>query len=555
MSQLESLGHVIEADILIIGGGIAGLWAACKAREYVNNVVIVEKGPADWGGLASRAGGDLDAVIPEEKIEDWLSDIVYYFDGLCDQEIVKVILENSYARLADYEYLGHKFLRGPDGNLKGILQRGLDHVKCFLYRPYGAGGSNMVRVMQEKANQISVKRFGRIYITDILKTGSTITGAIGFNVRNGDFYIFKANTIILATGSSCLDIALKAGVELKNFEFGHVRNDPKSFLWEGQTNLLPLGAYFVNAKGERFMDKYSPILRNNTDFHYNVIGMAIETRAGNNPFYLDCSEMKPADIELMKPEAGWLKLSYDRLLASGINFFQGKTEWQPRVGGNYGGVIVDTKGRTKVPGLFAAGTTWATNAGVYMGGWNLCKTAVTGYIVGESGGEYAASAKNAQINPYQVETLKRKIYSPLKQNGILPSRVGMAIRDLIQPIEVSILKNKNSLTVALDKMGFIKEKLLPQMTAKDTHHLMNLMDVNWTALSTEFNLTASLMREETRGGHTREDFPKRDNRNWMKWIIFSSDGENHVNVRSERIPLEKYDVKPKRYYMDNFRFT
>jgi succinate dehydrogenase/fumarate reductase flavoprotein subunit len=314
-----------------------------------------------------------------------------------------------------------------------------------------------------------------------------------------------------------------------------------------------LGAQFLNTNGEPFMDKYSPVLKSNTDFHYIVVGMAIETREGRNPFYLDCSPMKPEDIELMMPGSGWQKLNYDRLLELGINFFKDKTEWIPQGRGTYGGIVVDTEGRTKVSGLFATGTTWPTDAGVYMGGWNLCKTATTGYMVGESAGEYAKSSQTFQIDASVVEALKQQVLSPLSKTGISPREVSKAIRDIMSPYDVSILKNENSLKKALDKLESVKDNLLPQMTAQDTHYLMRLNELNGMALTTELYLRASLIRTETRGGHTREDYPNRDNEKWMKWIVFSQQ-KNKLDVRTEPVPIDSYDVKPTRYYMDNFNF-
>ena len=89
MNYIEDKTKIVQTDILIIGGGSTGLWAAKGAKEKGVDVVIVDKGPRDWGGLASLAGGDLDAVLPNESIDDFVKDLVYYYDGLCDQELME----------------------------------------------------------------------------------------------------------------------------------------------------------------------------------------------------------------------------------------------------------------------------------------------------------------------------------------------------------------------------------------------------------------------------------------------------------------------------------
>ena len=87
----------LETDVLIIGGGSAGLWAANRFKDLQpeKDVLIVDKGPKDWGGLMTMAGGDFDAVMPDESLDDWVEDLVYYFDGLCDQPLIEEILSHS----------------------------------------------------------------------------------------------------------------------------------------------------------------------------------------------------------------------------------------------------------------------------------------------------------------------------------------------------------------------------------------------------------------------------------------------------------------------------
>lgn len=104
----DRITHVVESDLLIIGGGSAGLWAAKRFTELMpeRKVVIVDKGPKEWGGLMSMAGGDFDAVLPGDDLDAWVEDFIYYFDGLCDQEQIEEILRRSHERLEDYQRYG-----------------------------------------------------------------------------------------------------------------------------------------------------------------------------------------------------------------------------------------------------------------------------------------------------------------------------------------------------------------------------------------------------------------------------------------------------------------
>ena len=86
----EQFDHTFKADVLIVGGGFSGLWAAISARRFVENVLLVDKGPRGWGGLGTMSGGDFQCVVRgQTKVEDALEDVVYYHDGLCDQEMIE----------------------------------------------------------------------------------------------------------------------------------------------------------------------------------------------------------------------------------------------------------------------------------------------------------------------------------------------------------------------------------------------------------------------------------------------------------------------------------
>ena len=174
------IDHHIKADVLIIGGGFSGLWAAISAREHVENVVLVDKGPADWGGLGTSSGGDFQCV-QDTTVEAALDDVVYYHDGLCDQELVENILTQSYQRFEHYERLGVRFERDENGKLKAIPQRNLKHMKMLLIRPYGIGGPSMRDALVSEANRLGVRRLSRISISDIILDDlGEAAGAVGF---------------------------------------------------------------------------------------------------------------------------------------------------------------------------------------------------------------------------------------------------------------------------------------------------------------------------------------------------------------------------------------
>jgi len=563
-----------ETDALIIGAGSAGLWAAHSIKKKNKNirVLLVDKGPASWGGLMACAGGDYDAVLPDEDIDDWIKDWVYYFDGLCDQDLMKTIWSQSYERLQEYQAWGCTYLADENGQLKGkgVPQRGLEHIKLYVTKEKGSGGLRMAKALAA-ATASEGETIGRVYLTDLVKNkDGKVVGAVGFHVRDGSFIRIKAKAVLVATGLGSwkcsymkhssngegIAMAYKAGAELRNFEFCRVWNVPKLFAWEGQTTLLPLGAHFVNAKGEDFMQRYCPALGGNTDPHYSTIAMALEMRAGRGPIYFTTDKLREEDAPVYLPKLGWQKINYERLKNDlGIDFFKSKTEWMPQPLMSYGGICADLKGATCVPGLFAAGRCRSIDPGVYTGGFSLSSTAVTGHIAGEAMVDYIHDnhVELEELDEAVVTEFQTGIYEPLGGTGIPYKEVLRAIQGIVFPYEVSIIKSDKSLRNALHKIETLKEEVLGRMGASDPHYLMKLKETECVAFTAEMYIRASLMRTESRAGHFREDYPDHSE-DWLKWIVIRADENNEAQLRTENVPIERYKFPVERYYQDQFQF-
>ena len=515
---------VFDTDVLIIGGGFSGSWAALTARQHVENVLIVDKGPRDWGGLGGMSGGDMIVKQPEFAAKDLVEELVYYYDGLCEQDVLEEILNQSYERFKDYEKMGHEFARDDSGRLMSIPQRGLELMRYYFYHPYGKGGAHTTQILNAELQRLNVQRIGRIEITDLVKDGDAVSGAVGFHAQSGTPCLFRAKAVILAAhnggwkGSYLLNtcagegaaLAYGAGASLRNMEFIENWNVPKLFAWEGQTGMLPYGARFLNGEGEDFMRRYSPKLGAKADPHYNVRGMAFEVRAGRGPIYFDTSTMSPEGVEIMTPTGGWMKLNDTKLKELGIDFFKSKTEWMPQVLTSFGGTVADKDGWSGVPGLFVAGRARSVTPGVYMGGWDTCKTTTTGYIAGNSAGKYVSGLTSApRFDDAHASGTLDATLSLLGKPGVYPKDVVRLMQELMAPMDVCILKTGKGLTRSLERLEDAKRNILPYMTAPEPHYLVKLVEARSMALITEMYLKASLMRKESRSGHYREDFPER----------------------------------------------
>lgn len=559
-----------KTDILIIGGGSSGMWCANRIKELDNtlDVLILDKGPKDMGGLMAMCGGDIDVVMPNERVEDWVQELTYYWDGLCDQNLVTELLKRSYDRFRDYQEMGCKFFRNPDGTLRSVPQRGLKHCRLYPAQLKGTGGRDMVRGLVERLGKQNVRRMGRSLVTDILfDPNGRPNGAVGFDVRTGEPFSVSFRAVLIATGQAewkpaysqntatgeGMEMAFRAGVELQNFEFVKVWNVPKEFTFEGQTTLLPLGGRFINRLGEPIMDRYLPALGSNTDPHYITRAMALETQAGRGPIYMDTSQIRQEDMALLIPQTGWQKANYEKVVKKGLDLFHGQTEWIPHLQDTCGGICADLYGRTNVPGIFAAGRARSIDPGVYIGGFAMCTTAVTGHLAAEGMVDYVRSTPApSALDRTEADRLAAGALEPLGRTGPAPHEILDRIRKILFPYDVCILKSRESLQRALEELLALKSGDYAKMAAADPHYLLKLREVKGMMWAAECYLRASLERTESRSGHFRLDHPKRDEE--LYWLVLDCD-QGAIRFRRRRVPVEEYPFPVDRFYSEQFQMN
>lgn len=562
--SLENLGRVIETDVLVVGGGIGGLWAGLRARAFVDRVMIVDKGPVGHTSQAYFAIGGHQAFFPEDDIDSWVQDVVYITDGLVEQDVVEAVYRQSFERVEDYQRLGVGFKKvaTADGVFRGAT-RGLEHVKSLRPQPFGNGGEIMIRGLAKEIRKAGVDHLNRVFITNLLLRDGAAVGALGFEMRTGEFHIFKAKAVVIATGEchfrghypdqtfstgDGMVMALEAGAELKNLEFSTLWVVPAGYGWEGFALAFPLGARLLNAKGESFLEKYAPALGSKMDYNFLARAMALEARAGRAPFIMDWTPIEKESFNSLMSHAGWMELNYRKLKEAGVRFDKQEVAvgfYQAR------GIKSDIHMRTAVPGLFAGGRVRSVDPGVVMGGWSLCSGTAFGYWAGESAGKYATEREMGRPEEGEIADLKTRLYAPLGKAGREPSDLVVEIQRALFRDDVLILKKEASLKQALSRIEHLRDEWVPQLGARDAHYLTRLQEVRNMAFIAELMLKASLMRTESRSSHYREDHPARNDTDWMKWIVVRKKGGD-VTFRTEPLPLERYRFKPSRFYMDHF---
>ena len=543
--------------MLVIGGGAAGLGAAIKAKDSVERVILAERAKVGRSGCSPFAAGIWTIKFPEDDTDAWMKEIIEWGEYLSDQEWVKTFLERIEPVSTELERWGQEygktiFEKDEKGNFIRRKSRGhLITSHCIM------NSIPMIDTMTKKAQEKGVTFAERVLITDLatLEDGRT-AGAIGFNYRTGDIYLFKAKAVVAAAGQATfgkiflatknlnggvITAAYRAGAELKSLENTISNTCARDFDIHGLNLIVSVGGRLINQRDEEFMWDYHPILGNRARLQDLVIAFCQEVKEGRGPIYLDMSRASTQDQQLMKKILPHSFKTWDR---SGIDFFKDKIPWVPVFMGGTGGgggVRTNTLCESNVPGLYAAGdSSNLAHHGTYsIGGLCITYAYLSGCIAGENAAKYTSSinklAENASLDR-QVKEATKNFVGPLdRDKGISPDRVLLKIQEIMVPWGVSFIRNEPRLSRALTEVEQIREEEIPSMKAKDLHELAKVQDVRSLGLLAELILRSALFRKESRGFHHREDYPYTDNKNWLKWVLVKQEGRK-PKIWTEDVP-------------------
>jgi succinate dehydrogenase/fumarate reductase flavoprotein subunit len=198
-------------------------------------------------------------------------------------------------------------------------------------------------------------------------------------------------------------------------------------------------------------------------------------------------------------------------------------------------------GDTSYAGSAMAGAVFAPPA--RMRGSGLMNAVFSAMRGGPPAARYAAKAASPEVNYAEVKRLKEEIFAPMpRQKGLEPWDAIYAIQEVVCPIKYNLRRSQDHLEEGLSKIKKVQDRL-PELVAKDAHYLGKCHEVRSYAVCAEMTLRAALMRTESRGWHFREDYPQRDDKDWLKWVIVKQkDGK--MAVSTEPVPIGKYKFKP-----------
>ena len=587
-----------EYDVIVIGAGGAGLRAAIEAARSGAKTAIITKSLLGKAHTVMAEGGCAAALQNADPRDGWkvhFHDTMKGSKWLADWRMAEFHAKEAPDRVRELEQWGAVFDRTPN-NL--INQRNFGgHTFPRLAHVGDATGLELIRTLQERGIHEGIDIFMEYTVRHLLKEGDRVTGCVAYTRVDGDFHAFSAKSVVLATGgiTRCWSVcsgsweytgdghalALWAGAELRDMEF--VQFHPTGMVWPPSVRGILVtegvrgeGGRLTNSEGERFMFNYVPemfagdhaetieesdqwveevvsgklatVRRPPELLTRDVVAKAInsEVKAGRGSphggAFLDISHRGEEAILKKLPS-----MHHQFKELAGVDISEEAMEVGPTAHYVMGGVRVNAETQeSSVPGLYACGEVASGLHGANrLGGNSLSDLITFGKRAGEHAAKRADTLAQPSIEDAQVQTAIEVMLAPLKrEGGENPGIIYDEMRDMMQA-KVGIIRTKEEMTEAMDDLAAFNERqdaCYPGSSRKYNSGWHQALDLkNMVDISTAATL-AALTREESRGGHTRDDFPG-EIEAWgtILNIIYMENGE--IKVRQEDVEPMREDLK------------
>jgi len=561
--------QTIETDILILGSGGAGLFAALHAHQANPNlhITIAVKGLLGKCGCTRMVQGGYNVALAEgDSVERHFMDTIDGGKWLSDQDLAWTLVSKAVERIHELENeLGCFFDRNPDGTV---------HQKAFAGQTFDRtvhkGDLTGIEIINRLAEQVWARGIHRLEEHRAIelihsKDGKSLAGVLMINMQTGQFTLVKAKAVLLATGGgptmykyhtpsgdkSCdgLAMALRAGLTLRDMEM--VQFHPTGLLAGPGTRmtgtvleegLRGAGGYLLNGNHERFMGNYDP---RNERATRDIVSRSInsEIRAGrstpNGGVYIQMSHLGPENVRKL------FKGMVERCADSGFDLANDLVEVVPTAHYMMGGLVFKKDCSTDLPGLFAAGEdTGGVHGANRLGGNGVANSTVFGGIAGEVMAEWVQTQRFQECDLEEVKASIAAHEAPLQR---APGDIE-AIREALAECmwdDVGISRTRESLLRARDTLSQLSKQLNQigvgnlqreySVTWQDWMNLQNLILVSQSVTE------AAISRENSRGAHYRDDFPEPGS---LEDSYFTAVNLQNKDLRIENRPVQFTMVKP-----------
>ena len=338
-------------------------------------------------------------------------------------------------------------------------------------------------------------------------------------------------------------MAFRAGCEMRNHDISFFRFHPTGLhCAPGAHALLGEGTIMVNANSERFMQRWDPLRVERATAALVCRAMAVESLEGRGPIYWDARHLGESAYGRLEKA---IPIVLKSLALIGLDLRKDKIPYSCGLGDvGPGGVRVNRENATTIPALYCAGAASDhSEDGVSNVINHGTESGIGGSRAGTAAARYCGTVGEPIINERQVELLKEQIFAPLnRESGLKHQVVRRHGMDIIKSGLLGPVRNEKGLKKAIGAVQEIKEEQVPRLVARDYHELTRCLGIANALLFLELVPRCAVMRTESRGSHFREDYPERDDAEWLKWVIAKREN-NSIMVRTESIPYENYPLK------------
>ncbi|MGO9534283.1 MAG: succinate dehydrogenase flavoprotein subunit [Syntrophobacteraceae bacterium] len=572
---------VFKHDVLIVGAGLAGLRAATEVAGKADVALFSKVYPTRSHSGAAQGG--IAAALENEEPDSWewhMYDTAKGGDYLTDQDVAEILAKDAIRAVYELEHMGVPFNRTPEGKIAQRYFGG--HTSNFGQAPvkricYAADRSG--RVMMDTLYFDAVRKGIKIYpefnVLDILIQDGQVAGLVAYELASGEVHVFHSKVVLLATGGygkvykvssnafastgDGLALTYKLGLPLEDMEF--VQFHPTG-IW-GLGVLISEaargeGGVLRNGKGERFMERYAPTIKDLAP--RDMVSRAIyselkEGRGINGQDY----------IHLDLTHLGEKKLA-ERLsdISSFVRIYLGlnpATDLIPvhptchyMMGGiavNIDGNVIDVK-NNPVPGLYAAGECSC----ISLHGANRlgCNSLLDLVVFGRRAGQHIAESLNHLSRVEPPAAVERDTVDRIRR--IKENRAGekaVSIRQTLQEVmmdDCSVFRHEQGLKKALEAVRGLQERArnisIDHGGNRYNTDLMDALELRNMLLLAEAIVVSALNRTESRGAHSREDYPERDDEHWLKHTLVQRT-DSGVSITYKPVTITRFQPKPRAY--------
>jgi succinate dehydrogenase/fumarate reductase flavoprotein subunit len=536
---------LIEGDVLVVGGGGAGMFAAVAAARNGARVLLLDKNVVGRGGATimaqmtcASALGEAEPDNPQLHLEDTLS----AGRGLCNENLAMLLCEGSPKRIRELADWKVNWARSDDGRINQVKAPGHSRRRC-VYVDFLSTGAAICAALRNKTSRDSnIRRLSNVSVTDIVVRDGEVAGAVGLDVATSLPVKIKCSAVILCTGGMTkmfqrttasnnlagegVGLALRSGANVIDIEFlqfypnGHlaprmVGLDPTT--WE--PTRVKLGGRLLDGNGEEFLHRYGEADGGSYDTARDILTYAIykEVQAGRGTphggVYLSFQHV---DEQKLKDALGPVIEIFAR---NNIDLTKQPVEIFPIAHYQMGGVEVDIDMASTVPGLYAAGElAGGANGANRLSGNALPEAVVFGERAGEQAARFATRCKTVRWDDKAAERhldLIRQVAGKNAGSGMSPGQLMRELKTLMWE-KVGAFRNGEDLEVARNRIRTMRRNDLDDLavSAQSTYNtsLVEWFELRNGLLAAEAVATAALGRRESRGAHQRDDFPKADDR-------------------------------------------